>query len=125
MQELKELRLGGVRNLEEAEEFEIQTRKRAAESAPSSKGAMDRSQRYTARTGTDDSSVMSQVLVPICNDLLQEQFPKSGTAKDGKERGGGGGGDTPPLPPPFFWQYVKCSLTYVVELGSPSSPPPF
>ena len=61
MQELKEVRAGGVRNLEEAEEFEMQRRKRAAESVPSSKGAMDRSQRYTARTGTDDSSVMSQV----------------------------------------------------------------
>ncbi len=49
-----------MRNLEEAEEFEMQRRKRTAESATSSK-ANDRSQRYMARTGTDDSSVMSQV----------------------------------------------------------------
>jgi hypothetical protein len=75
LQELKELRAGGVRNLEEAEEFEILKRKRAAENGPSK--AMDRSQRYTARTGTDDSSVMSQVCShPL---LLQNAFAQRNT----------------------------------------------
>ena len=56
-QELKEYRAAGVRTFAEAEHFEADRQRRAAEGGRT----LDRSQRYVTRTGTDDSSVMSQV----------------------------------------------------------------
>lgn len=48
-----------MKTFAEAEQYEIERRRRNAASEASR--TLDRSQRYMARTGTDDSSVMSQV----------------------------------------------------------------
>ena len=64
-QELNELRRNGVRSWDEAEIYENDQRKKAAEA---SKAAGDRGQRQLARNGTDDASVISQVL--YCTSLI-------------------------------------------------------